>query len=429
MKKNSALPRRQQLPQDQNRGRRSITKNGLRVNFLDLDVSKRGDEESTSMSTSAGTPQERKETVFHIRKSIADHDWEKANDLLIRVRNAVDIDSYVRAVGKRDVNGRNMLHVALENRAPLNVLQTILHIGGRKMLFEKENERGNSPLMVATDYNLKFEVISWLVRTGNKTAVWQKNKFGFTMLHMACSCGASLQTVEEIVNMGGRGLVLNENDKGHTALHLACSTSNSKASLAIVKMLIDSGGVDLVKKEGRDGRNALHLSYMNGAPIEVVQYLLIVGGTEMLFQRNKAGYNHLQLACLNQNYEAIKTFVRLGGRPLISSCPDESNPLIISCTYGTKLEVVEQIVSAGGRQLVMKLNEKGDNVLHLLTLHLLTPHGIPIIQFPHLNNTKKLYLRKLVKILHRTPHGTPIIQFPHLNNTRKLLLHAVSLSY
>eukprot|EP00551_Chaetoceros_affinis_P011234 CAMPEP_0203672164 /NCGR_PEP_ID=MMETSP0090-20130426/7743_1 /ASSEMBLY_ACC=CAM_ASM_001088 /TAXON_ID=426623 /ORGANISM="Chaetoceros affinis, Strain CCMP159" /LENGTH=1111 /DNA_ID=CAMNT_0050537419 /DNA_START=102 /DNA_END=3437 /DNA_ORIENTATION=+ len=370
-----SLPRRRrsfELPQDRKLKYHKMSPNTAKSSedFFESDDSSHGVGEPTT------SHQERMATVQIIRDSIMAHDWDKASNLLFQTLNSVDVHFYIKDVGKRDRSGKNLLHIAVANRAPLDILQSIVSIGGRDMLFEKEKEKGYSPLMVATDNNSKSEVISWLVNMGEQKSVWQKNKFGFTTLHMACASGASLQTVREIVNVGGKGLVVDENDKGHTALHLACSTSNSRASLAIVKMLIDIGGVDLVKKEGVDRRNALHLSYINGAPIEVAQLLLSVGGTEMLFKRNKVGYNHLQLACFNQHFEAIKTFMRLGGRELILSCPDEMNPLIISCTHGTNLGVVKQMVSLGGKELVTKLNENGENVLHLICSSSTTPANV-----------------------------------------------------
>ena len=368
-----------------------------------------------------------KETIESLKRSIKAQEWKEVNRLLraqqhnrnnahssaLETKSSIksNQDRKDRVVCSRDENGRNIFEFAIANKTPVDILESIIRIGGVEMLFEKDcTFVNNSPLHTACDMSCDMsdyasDIIQWIFKTvqtknqdqsmrqggqlqpqclGEKEKHAQckqlllvKNKFGCTPLHIACSRGLSSEIIKQMITFGGKGLILETNNLGQNALHLACSCSDT--SLEVIDLLIrfgcdgSNGGIGyIIRMECNDGRNALHISYMNRAPLDVIKKLLEMTGKEILFEKNKDEKNHLQLACINSvSDEVIQYFIQTGGKKLLlQNYNEHEHPLLLACEYGTSIQVIESFftIMSGGmaNELIMQRNEDRENALHIL---------------------------------------------------------------
>ncbi len=360
------------LPQDRLSGKRGIIHESK--SNKKLSTSKLTPTEQSIPSQTVEPLAKINDEINTLRRFMKEKDWKGVTESLIKLKNLDSSDVFSKHIKK----GENFLTLGIVNKAPLRILQQLLHTicpnknsseAKKEIILAKDDAICDPTLHTACSTGSSIHVIEWLLSIGEKEAVFQTNDFGFTPLHIACSCGSSLEIIEKIIEAsGGYDIILNMNENCQTPLHEACSRSN--ASITIVKKLIClGGGNEYIRMENIDGRNALHLSYMNGAPVDVVNYLLKVGGKDILFETDKQGLNHLQLACMNgASNDIVKRFAAFGGRELVlGSDKTCKNPLLIACANnGITIDVIKEFVAMGGKDIVHLQNEWKENILHLL---------------------------------------------------------------
>ena len=186
------------------------------------------------------------------------------------------------------------LHEACSYRAPLQVIEAMIKVGGRELL------RGGTSTALHNACTRRFaapaEIVELLIDAGGKDLVMQKDHNGRTALHGACRCGASIEIVEFLVAAGGRDLVLQKDNHGRTALHASCRYG---ATSEIVEILIATGGKELVMQSTNHGETALHEVRFHkkdsySETLDIVRALLTVGGRDLAMQKHKYGRTALQ---------------------------------------------------------------------------------------------------------------------------------------
>ena len=127
------------------------------------------------------------------------------------------VREYLRRKKKRKATIEKIrccFHTVCSNNAPVDVLEAMIDIAGKDIVFEK-------------DYELQ------------------------TPLHDACASDrASIDTINLLIDTGGKKLLLMQDRHGWTALHSACRWIDNTE---VIKLLIRRGGRELAKVQDKDG--------------------------------------------------------------------------------------------------------------------------------------------------------------------------------
>jgi hypothetical protein len=190
------------------------------------------------------------------------------------------------------------LHAACSYRAPVQVIQAMIQIGGKQLL--KEGTSTALHNACTRRFGAPAEIVSLLVDAGGKDLVMQKDYHGRTALHNVCRSGASVEIVQFLVDAGGKDLVVERDNHGRTALHNAC---RYLASPEVVQILIEAGGFPLVQQIANHGESALQelrfRSFRYSDTLHIIRALTKVGGRELVMKQNRYGSTALQVICLH----------------------------------------------------------------------------------------------------------------------------------
>jgi hypothetical protein len=174
----------------------------------------------------------------------------------------------------RHYQGCLILHVALQHKAPLSIIQYLVRKHPESMYYKDSSTRMVA-LHYATVYQASLAVVKYLVKTWPH-AMSASSIDGQLPLHMACqySCSRYTEGVVEYLVQQRPILITSMNHRhGHWCpLHYAAA--NPQASLQTIQYLVQQAApTEIIQKRSSSGRLALHLACWNAASLPVIQYL------------------------------------------------------------------------------------------------------------------------------------------------------------
>jgi len=151
-----------------------------------------------------------------------------------------DPSELFRAVGfllsKYDGNS-SPLHGAIENghiEIALTVIKQTMDLPTSKNLLKKENENGETPLLIAAKFN-QWKIIELILKT-RSDLMQQKDKDGNNLLHFLANLSEDkgAETIENVLRILPQELKINllkeENKQNQTPMDIAKSNGNTSSS-------------------------------------------------------------------------------------------------------------------------------------------------------------------------------------------------------
>ncbi len=163
-----------------------------------------------------------------------------------------------KLVWEKDGGGRTLLHGVCSGNASINVLKTLIEIGGGRDFVWEKDEYGKTSIHYACYYNASFDVVKKLIEVGGgRDFVWEKDEDCMTSLHWACKRNVCSDVVKKLIEVGGgRDFVWEKDENGRNSLHIACYYN---ASVDVLDLLIEYGGRDLFTQFDNEGKSPLQL--------------------------------------------------------------------------------------------------------------------------------------------------------------------------
>lgn len=292
-----------------------------------------------------------------------------------------------------DNQGRTALHKACLHEVPVNEIENMLFLGGKKLLCSLAIKRS---VFSVLDYALMsgyIDAIEFLInhRHGGLWMVWNDHKKfqKKNALIVALECRASIETIEILLNVGGNHLVCEEY-RGRDALHYALKY---RSSLDIIELLIRFGGREIITKQDSLGRTKLFVALgVQKMSMGIIETLIRNGGKTMLqtdvsVPSKRLTYVHLALVA-DQAVKSmdlmriLQLMIEIGGKELmLRTDGDGLTPLhyLFFKHKKSKEDIVKFIVGCGGKELLMMKTENGLNHLMIALLGDESPESIQII--------------------------------------------------
>lgn len=202
----------------------------------------------------------------------------------------------------------------LHHAVALGDLDIIVCLLNKKASIVAANSKGNTPLALHSTtlaFMFKHEaIIDVFLASINATSsfVNSKNNQGLTHLHIACTCNdksiiekflKAEADVEDAVS--GKSLLW----AGFNALHFA---ANSK-SLEAVRTLVTKSRIDLSIRN-RNGQTPFCLAYQQLEDMLVMLDFLSKDFSDDYGTREYSQFSYFHMACLRNNPEVIKNFIK-----------------------------------------------------------------------------------------------------------------------
>jgi len=209
-----------------------------------------------SQTISTKTPNRSGSSIYILHKWITDRNWNAARSYLTSADNK---HSRLQAsVSYKNDDGETSLHIACRKRAPMDIIRSIVNIGGIKAVMAVDTYGGSLPLHHACHFNAGIDLIKFLVYVGGTESVNKKDSIGNLPLHWALSKNASYEVVKLLIDIGGPETVTAVNKIGWNTLHAATFFSSK---FKVVKLLVDTGGPSIAKHVNRKGDIPLDILY------------------------------------------------------------------------------------------------------------------------------------------------------------------------
>jgi ankyrin repeat protein len=161
-------------------------------------------------------------------QSCFDKDWPEVRKYLSSDAAEEEKKSHIMY---RNRYGWTCLHQAYYRRAPVNIIEAMLNIGGKELVMMKGNDN-------------------------------------YTVLHTACCRGASsYNIIKMLIDVGGNDLVMAKNKYGNTALHCLCIAIKRHTKAAEkIKLILQVGDANLLlSAKNRVGKTPLEIATDKGA--------------------------------------------------------------------------------------------------------------------------------------------------------------------
>lgn len=195
-------------------------------------------------------------SIYILHKWMTDRNWNAARSYLISADN--NHSRLQASVSYKNDDGETSLHIACRKRAPMDIVRSIINIGGNKSVMEVDTYGGSLPLHHACHFNAGIDLIKFLVYVGGTESVNKKDSIGNLPLHWALSKNASYEIIKLLIDMGGQETVTAVNKIGWNTLHAATFFSSK---FKVVKLLVDTGGPSIAKHLNRKGDTSLDILY------------------------------------------------------------------------------------------------------------------------------------------------------------------------
>jgi ankyrin repeat protein len=195
-------------------------------------------------------------SIYILHKWMTDRNWNAARSYLISADN--NHSRLQASVSYKNDDGETSLHIACRKRAPMDIVRSIINIGGNKSVMEVDTYGGSLPLHHACHFNAGIDLIKFLVYVGGTESVNKKDSIGNLPLHWALSKNASYEIIKLLIDMGGQETVTAVNKIGWNTLHAATFFSSK---FKVVKLLVDTGGPSIAKHLNRKGDTPLDILY------------------------------------------------------------------------------------------------------------------------------------------------------------------------
>ena len=210
--------------------------------------------DSQTMSTK--TPNRSGSSIYILHKWMTDRNWNAARSYLISADN--NHSRLQASVSYKNDDGETSLHIACRKRAPMDIVRSIINIGGNKSVMAVDTYGGSLPLHHACHFNAGIDLIKFLVYVGGTESVNKKDSIGNLPLHWALSKNASYEIIKLLIDIGGQETVTAVNKIGWNTLHAATFFSSK---FKVVKLLVDTGGPSIAKHVNRKGDTPLDILY------------------------------------------------------------------------------------------------------------------------------------------------------------------------
>ena len=214
-----------------------------------------------------------------------------------------------------DNHGVPVLHY-VASEGLLDVLEYIvMNINGHIMDKQYRDINGRTVLHCAVEH---IDVVKYLINVCN-CDIMTLDKYGNNILHVSASKGL-LDVMKYLINTHHYNL-MTTNNKGETVLHLAVR------HIDVVKYLINECSCNIMVTD-KDGWTPLHYAAANWITDEVIEYFLSTGNCDPLAKDNE-GRTPLQLAKGRQDDTVIAIFKKFGNIKISHPIDSYVNVLLV----------------------------------------------------------------------------------------------------
>jgi ankyrin repeat protein len=277
-----------------------------------------------------------------------------------------------KLVGKRDVQGLNLLSIACINNE-VKVVEAFLLLNNIRV--NQADKYGWTPLISACQHG-HLKIVQALL-THPDIKVNQATKNGTTPLFEACGNG-NVKVVQEL--LARPEILVNKKKKnGATPIGMACNRGHInivkellkhpqlKINLAEENPLFDAcnyGDSELVEELLKHKKVKVNQADLNGAtPLhhacmygrsKIVELIVNSDRLQTINQVDKAGYTPLHIACDNRNTNVVKALLNSNRiRKLNAETNSGKTPLMLACD-----------AAKTNKSLIQILLQKGVNIKH-----------------------------------------------------------------
>jgi len=279
-------------------------------------------------------------------------------------------NSPLEAVNKKNKDGNNVLHLAIQNGSSIRSLQTILTIN--PLLTSAKNKNGDTPLHSGIKNNKKIskEVVQWFVEASPETLLEQNND-GKSPLSSAIEKKLSDKLfndlfLEALSEEAISKFAIQKDNDGNTGLHFAMQ---SGLPVRVIRCILKSNP-EAAESKNKDGDTPLHFGIKNNKNItkEVVQ-ILVEASPKALLEQNDDRKSPLSSA-IEKKLSEVVSYMFLEALPeediskfAIQEDNDGNTGLHFAMQSGLPVHVIQSIYTSNP-QLVFKKNKDGDTPLH-----------------------------------------------------------------
>lgn len=136
---------------------------------------------------------------------------------------------------------RCCFHTVCANNAPIDIIESMIHIVGKDIVFEMDYEM-QTPLhdICASDGKANLDTINLLVDVGGDELLMIQDRHGRTALHNSCQCIDNKEVIQLLIRRGGRQLAQIIDKDGMEATTLQdCSRNDIIGNALIISDYID----------------------------------------------------------------------------------------------------------------------------------------------------------------------------------------------
>jgi len=165
--------------------------------------------------------------------------WDQVRRFLDSDSNNNKDDKKLQSVCYRGGSDLTCLHHACYERAPVDIIKSLLDIGGKDLVMMASNLKSTA-LHFACDNGASFDVMKMLIDLGRKELVVAKDIIGSTALHWLCDNinvhDNAANKIKLMLQVAGTETILTEkNDKGETPLDVATAVGASDEIKALLQ--------------------------------------------------------------------------------------------------------------------------------------------------------------------------------------------------
>ena len=219
---------------------------------------------------------------------------------------------------KQNELGLTMLHLILRvDKHNYNLIKKVVEVGGRQLIMKKCPSGWNG-LCTAYFCDAPTEVTDLLFDFGGIELLMEKNNSGSTVLERVILMKSNDENlISKIINIGGRQLINARNDFGLTIIELVLRTRPRNCKV-IMETIVNIAGKDIIIQTNEQKMNALHFACLYNASTDIIELFLRVGGHEkILMQEDNFGSTPLLLLPSYDNIWSIRLLLQEGGKDLV----------------------------------------------------------------------------------------------------------------
>ena len=343
-------------------------------------------------------------TLYNLIKRMVWNESDKVRKFLSSGPTDGSEDDFMANILYQDRFGETTLMLAIEDKAPTDIITSLIEKGGKDLVMMKDDDRGTA-LHIACHNNPSVEVVKHLLDVGGEELLVIEDEDGKTALNIANEAGSyateeaqdtirsfdinmiiksnrlTVRLLESFVNVHGRwigALFTRLDDEGSPLIKLI---AESNPSVDVIRYILKNGSMEIdeyIEEEYRDEYPTIRSDWN-----ALLENALISDKHDVLMSLVEKEY--WKAVRIFMTTKKIQSETRKKNVFYQDSDNDDKNTVLhVAMKHSAPFDVVELLVSKllldkGGKDLVMMQTNRGKTALHYAC-----GYGAPVEVVKHL---------------------------------------------